>query len=237
MPVKWFFHFVDRTHILALPALILLLGGSGYALLFATTQNSFLQQELSHPQLVGTLALFLLLPAYLIAMLSLQQHRTNQTLRELAAVARPEDVAEVRARMDRAPASSWAFLALGFSLGLAMNPLFLSQMYAAGRWPLFDLAFIFGSSMTWVTVAALLCWRLPTSLALSRLGERLDLDLYRLDKAKPLGRVANFDVLTAVGAMAFMPLQSLDAEFRLGNYAIGFVVCAEFRPGQSTFRC
>jgi hypothetical protein len=222
MSLEWIFRLADRTHFLMLPGLMLLLGGGGYSLLLGSTDLSFAGELFAYRHLVGTLALFVLLPSYLIAMFSLQQRRTQETLVALEDIARPSDVAEGRARMKRAPAYTWLFVGLGLSIGLALNPVILNLMYETGRRAPFDIAFIIGACLLWGIVALLLCWRLPTSLALSRLGANLDLDLYRLDKVRPLARVANADVLTAVGAMAFMPLQSLDAEFRLGNYAVGF---------------
>ncbi len=226
MSLSWIFRVADRTHALFLPVLFMVFGCGLYGGLLAVTDFSFAERGLAHRHLLGTLALFLLLPAYLVAMLPWQHRLTKQALDELEAMARPEDTALVHARLARAPALSWIFVAMGSSIGLALNPLFIAQMFEARRYPLLDVAFIIGSCITWATIALVLCWRLPVSRALSRLGEHLELDLYRLDKLRPIARIANADVLAAAGAMAFMPLQSLDAEFRVGNYAIGFFVGA-----------
>lgn len=47
-----------------------------------------------------------------------------------------------------------------------------------------------------------------------------------------MARVATTDVLAVAGAMAFMPMQSLDAEFRFENYGAGLLVgvCSAISP-------
>lgn len=52
----------------------------------------------------------------------------------------------------------------------------------------------------------------------------LQIDLYALEIALPVTYLAAKDVLIIAGAMSFMALQSLDAEFRWVNYEGGFIV-------------
>ena len=61
-------------------------------------------------------------------------------------------------------------------------------------------------------------WRVALSFAIGRLGASARIELYRLDRLKPFARIALLDVLIVAGALCFVPLQSLDAQFRWVNY-------------------
>ncbi|MFP6836130.1 MAG: hypothetical protein VB948_08480, partial [Pseudomonadales bacterium] len=87
-----------------------------------------------------------------------------------------------------------------------------------------DIAFVGGNCFVWGVVAMMLCWRVPVSIGVSRLGEAMELDIYRLDHLKPLARVAATDILVVADGLVLMPLQSIDAEFRIGNYTAGLIV-------------
>lgn len=224
MSLAWLFRLADRTHAFFLPALFVVLAGGLCVFLAATTEGGFVRQELAPRQLLGTLTLFVLLPAYLVAVMPRLLRRSESSLLELAPLADPEDVDRVRGRLLRAPGYTALTAVLGVALGLAQNPLFLRQMAAAPALHPLDVVFIVGACWLWVVAAVLFCWRISVSSALSRLGACAEVDLYRLDRFEPLARIATGDLLTVVGAMSFSALQSLDAEFRLGNYLSGFVV-------------
>ena len=89
---------------------------------------------------------------------------------------------------------------------------------------LMDLWVIFGNCILWVGVTVLITWRLPISLAFKRLGSALAFDVYQMHQVRPLPLLATKDVLVIAGAMALMPLQALDAEFRWVNYQAGLAV-------------
>lgn len=118
------------------------------------------------------------------------------------------------------------FVLLSLVFGASQNQLFISRMFAGASFEVIDVVFVCGNIVLWLSVGVLLVWRLPIGFALSQFAQRLDLDIYRLDVLRPMARVATTDVLAVAGAMAFMPMQSLDAEFRVENYGAGLMVGA-----------
>jgi hypothetical protein len=78
--------------------------------------------------------------------------------------------------------------------------------------------------LLWSTVGWVLTSRLYASSGFLLQGYAVRVDLYDLDPLKPFARVAILDVLIVMGAMAIMPLQSLDAQFRWSNYEAGLFV-------------
>jgi len=216
--MAWVFRLADRVHPMLLPGLVLLFGALVYLPAMTATTGGFVREELAARQVVGTLLLFTVLPAYLIALIPAMRARTELFLGELAGLASERDIAAIREQMLRMSPAVWPAMAAGVAFGAYQNPTFIGRMLETGEYHVLDVGFVAGAILIWVVVAVLLAWRLPTSRALSRLGEGLEVDLYRLDRLRPLARIATGDILVAVGAMAFSPLQSLDAEFRLGNY-------------------
>ena len=87
--------------------------------------------------------------------------------------------------------------------------------------PVPDIPLIIGNVLLWIVVGGLTVSRMQDVLAMRRLGRNLNVDLYNLKALRPIGRSAVVDVLVVMGALAFMPLQSLDAEFNWGNYQAG----------------
>jgi hypothetical protein len=66
--------------------------------------------------------------------------------------------------------------------------------------------------------------RVVSAIVFGRLGEQVRIDLFRLDRLRPLARSGLADVLLVAGAVALSPLQSLDAEFRWYNYHFALIV-------------
>ncbi len=214
-----YFRFVDRTHP-AFPALLYaLVTGAVYLFVGQSTEGGVVRAELSTRQLVGTAALFVLLPAYGLWLIARQRAVLVESLDEIEPIARPDDVSLARARTNRVSPGGWLLIfLLGPLLGLGNNPIFVGQMAGAPHWHPFDLVFLGSATLMWWVLAVVFVWKLPVSRAVSRLGERAAIDLYRLDRLRPIARIASSDALAVAGAMALSPLQSLDAQFRLGNY-------------------
>ena len=70
----------------------------------------------------------------------------------------------------------------------------------------------------------MLVWRGQSAYEFYRLGRQLELDVYQLERATCFIRVPLVNLLVVVGAMAFMPLQSLDFELRWLNFRAGLSV-------------
>ena len=223
MQLARYFDFAARTHTLLAPLILLFILGSGYAALVAGTDGGLLRTELTFARLVGTLATFVGLPAYLLATIPPGQRLAEHVLDQLAPFARASDVEAVRVATHQIRGWPWA-VAFGVTFGLSLNAVLIEVMIRARTLHPLDVGFLLGACITWTAAGLLLCWRLAISAAFSKLGEHASLDLYRIDQLRPLSRVANTDVLIVVGAMAFSPLQSLDAQFRFGNYFPAIII-------------
>ena len=224
MSLQWLFRFVDRTHLLLLPGLVLLVTAVTYFTMAWIVEGGQIRDAIGERQFAGTLALFSILPSYLLGMMTLQRRRTGQALAALESSHHMPALQQIRDRLGRLSRMGLFVVLVGIAFGAVQNLAFLQAMYQQVSLNLMDVAFVSGNCFLWGVVALILCWRLPVSVEISRLGGALKLDIYRLDKLKPLTRVATTDILVVAGAMAFMALQSLDAEFRIGNYNAGVLV-------------
>lgn len=168
--------------------------------------------------------MFALLPPYLWLMAILMHHRAQEAVNALSPIADLQDTQRVLLRLNRVSLWGIPFVLFSLVFGAFQNELFITEMIAGADFEFIDIAFVCGNILLWFSVGLLLVWRLPVGFALSQFAHRLNLDIYRLDVLRPMARVATTDVLTVAGAMAFMPMQSLDAEFRIENYGAGLLV-------------
>lgn len=224
MLMDWAFQFAKRTNVLVLPAGLMAVEIGIFLAVSPFAEASLILASMSQPQFVGTLALFTILPPYFLCMVTLQRFRTETSLAEMADLLEPVSVAEVQRRVAGMHRAGWFVVLIGAVFGGYQNEEFIRRVAASGPLNALDLTFVLANCFVWSMVAFMLSWRLPISLALSRLGARMKVDVYRLDRLRPLARIATLDILVVAGAMAFMPLQSLDAEFRIYNYNYGIIV-------------
>lgn len=221
MARPWLVRLAARTHALLAP----LVWTAGYLVFFSflvpALDFSRLPWE-SATQLWGTVLVYALVPGYFLYVFVLQWRRAEEavgSLRPLVAASR-----DLRAEL-LAVRRPWLVsgVLLGAIYGLFQYADLLASLAHSACLPL-DLALILGNVVTWTVAGWILGWRLPISMAFSRLGRVVQVDLYDPQALRPFARVAVLDVLVIMGAVAFMPLQSLDAEFRLDNYWPGLLV-------------
>lgn len=224
MLLDWLHRFAMRTNVLVLPAVLMGLEITIFLAVSPVAGESVILTSMSEAQFVGTLALFSIMPPYFLCMVTLQRLRTQASLAEMADLLEPASVAQVHRRIARMHPAGWFLILIGAVFGAYQNEDFIRRVAASGTLNAMDLAFVLANCLVWSMIAFVLSWRLPVSLALSRLGARIELDVYRLDRLRPLARIATLDVLVVAGALALMPLQSLDAEFRFYNYNYGIAV-------------
>lgn len=205
------------------PTLLGLLLACGF-LLAAQFGGDRIRDLLPARQVIGTSIMFVLMPAYLLAMAMLQYRRTCWLLDELRPIAPAARIAEVRERLNRLPGTALPAGVVGALFGLGQNDYVLDFMSERGAVPPFDLAFVLGNCLLWTSAMLILAWRLPVSRSVSRLGASLPVNVHDLSPLQPLGRLATVDVLVIAGAVALMPLQSLDAQFRTENYLAGIIL-------------
>ena len=221
MPQPWPVRLAARSHVLLAP----LVWVAAYLGLFSAIVPGLDFRELwweSATQLWGTVLVYALIPGYFLYVFVLQWRRAEEAIVSLRPL-----VSEPDGLRDDVLATRWPPLLAGVLIGAIYG---LSQYGGnlaaldASAYLTLDLALILGNVVTWIIIGWVLGWRLPISLALSRIGRDVAVDLYDPQALRPFARVAVLDVLVVMGAVALMPLQSIDAEFRLANYVPGLLV-------------
>lgn len=197
----------------------LTLSATTYALSFGSEGSCCWENV---PQMWGSALTFILIPAYLMAAFPYLYRSHRDTVRSLKSL-----VPDVQT-FDLALADTSDRVAVGAALAGALFGLlqFAAVLFGDGYEinPIPDYSLIVGNVLLWSIVASITAGRLRDALAMRRLGRQLHIDLYDLAQIRPIGRAAVRDVLVVMGALAFMPLQSLDAEFRWVNYQTGLAV-------------
>ena len=202
------------------PALLILLHGGAYLASLFWYEQSWIVDYSSPRQLFGTAVMIVLLPTYLVWTMQLSWRKHAVELKTLA-----DGYPEVDGVIASARQVGWwacLLVVLGLVFGFYQNLIHLNASLAQGNF--FDWLFLCSNAVLWGMVALMLSWRIPISWRVGRFGRSVSVDLYQLKEAEPFARIATFDVLIVAGAVAFMPLQALDAEFRLVNYQYGVVV-------------
>ncbi len=218
--MRWLIRIADRTHPLALPGGLVLLGLLSYAAVIRSADAGSCCW-VNDAQLWGTALTYTLISGYLLAAITYlyRGHRdTVRLLKPLAPDVRAVDeaLAEVPFRVALiAGVAGAVFGLLQFSVVLS-EPLSLV--------PIPDIPLIVGNVVLFTIIALLTTARLRDVIAMRRFGRTLTVDLYDLAALRPIGRGAVRDVLVIMGALALMPLQSLDAEFRWVNYQTGLLI-------------
>ncbi len=218
--MRWLIRISDRTHPLAVPGAWVILSLIVYGIVLGGPDVDSCCWK-NRTQMWGSALTFSLISAYLLAAFTYLYRSHRDTVRLL----KPQisDVAAMDAALRdlSGRAAAGAVLAgavfglLQFAEVLFFRPDVLS--------PLPDVPLIVGNVILWMVAALLTVGRLHDARAMRRLGGHMEIDLYALDRLRPIGRAAVRDVLVVMGALAFMPLQSLDAEFRWVNYQTGLI--------------
>ena len=178
----------------------------------------------SRREVIGMALMLMLLPPYFVsATIATRRHALTliEELRPL--VDRPEECDRARAAIVRGWRTAWI---PGLPIGLVMGLLNTSPLEAwttsVGR--SVHLGLSAGQMFLWLLIGVALVVGFRASSGFRRLGEVVRFELFGLDHLKPLARAGLLDMLVIAGALAFTPLQSLDAEFRWYNYQFGLLV-------------
>lgn len=166
--------------------------------------------------------LYSLLPGYVWYSNIFLQKITQKSLVELAPLFKMKERWIGRISF---PSRKYLFICAGFGglFGLTQtySPIVNFQI-SANKWLAASL--IIGNIFLWVSVAWVLGRRIYAHTGLLLAGYEIDVDIYCLDKLRPFTNIALMDVLMIMGALALMPLQALDAQFRWYNYEAGIVI-------------
>jgi len=218
----WLVWVAQRTHPALVPGIWLLISFATLGLISSATPITASSVWSSTAALWGTILVYCLIPAYFAFATPYLWQRTQSAVAQLSELL--PDPARARARVQQVPV--WLQLlgvVLGGLLGLLQYGGLLTSLWQSDE-RLLELAMVVANVIVWMIIGWVLCWRLYSSSGLRSLGARLPVNLYDQRPLKPLVQVAMLDVLVVMGAVAMMPLQSLDAEFRWDNYRAGLAI-------------
>ncbi len=175
-------------------------------------------------QATGMSIMLIVLPAYILAAGILVQRRSLGLVEELRPQLPAPHFADAAARTIREGlAKTWGRgCVAGFVLGL-FNTDFV-HAFTTTAVPAIEISFTLGQILLWVMVGMSGGMRFAAAGAFKRLGEVVDFDLFQLQRLRPLAHSGLIDVVSYAGALALIPLQSLDAEFRWYNYQFALLV-------------
>jgi hypothetical protein len=182
----------------------------------------------SFEQLLGTLILLILVPAFMWVYLISGQRRSMRHGQELVYNQVAEHGPEIwlLPMKTRVPLVGAGF---GFAYALAFNtPLHWLIDFADSDFQ--TQSIVIGQAVLWTSVGMVLSFRLHTAFAFNALGRSVRLDLLDLRAISPFAKNGVDDVLAIAILLAMSTLQSLDAQFRFENYASAMQLAA---PGSA----
>ena len=176
----------------------------------------------SAEELLGQALLMILVPSFLITYLILAQRRSmgfaNRLVRSRLVTSDPADwLQAIRGR------SVLIGTLLGFLYGIFLNmlPEWRNSFFEQG----FQIqSIVIGQAIVWILVGFVLAYRLHTAFAFYRTGKVVSIDLYDTRKYEPFARNGLDDVFAITVLLVLATVQSLDAEFRLGNYMNAWII-------------
>jgi uncharacterized membrane protein (DUF485 family) len=83
---------------------------------------------------------------------------------------------------------------------------------------------VIGQAVLWTLVGLTLSYRLHTAFSYNKLGRSIRFDLLDISRVAPFAKNGVDDVLAIAILLALSTTQSLDAQFRLDNYAAAMLV-------------
>lgn len=219
-----YFKISQRRGIAFIPLVTALSIASLNFVAFTTADQGYFSVNMNERQVVGTLIMLSLLPAYLLLAIQLVARRVQNVLDHFSQFAETESYGRLQTRVGELRSFSYPVMLLFTVYGTYQNAVPIREILASPAVDLLDPAIVLGNCLLWLIIGALLSWHIPLSVALSKFGAQLEVDILETQTLRPIVRVATTDVLIVAGAMAFMPLQALDAEFRWVNYNSGAMV-------------
>jgi len=173
-------------------------------------------------EVTGQALLIILTPAFLVTYLIIAQRRSVRFAESLVAnrliTSDPADwLQEIRAR------TVLSGLLIGFLYGLLFNvpPEWRNSFGSLG--PQVQ-SMIVGQLFVWTIVGLVLTYRLHTAWRFYQQGRVVPIDLYDTKKYEPFARNGLDDVFGITMLLVLATLQSLDAQFRLGNYITAWII-------------
>jgi len=176
----------------------------------------------SQEQLLGQVLLLVLIPAYMLALLIITQRRSMKNALKLhsSGVITDHPNRWLRPLPTKRLCIGMLF-GLFYALAVNLPTEWIFRLHTIDSQ---ELSIILGQCLTWVTACIALSYRLHTATAFDRQGQQVKVDLFNSLKLQPFAFNGVDDVLLITGALALSVVQSLDAQFRLGNYLAALLV-------------
>ncbi|NND69330.1 MAG: hypothetical protein HKN19_17195, partial [Halioglobus sp.] len=170
----------------------------------------------SREHLLGLILLMSLLPTWFIGCMFITQRNSFKIAKMLDA-----DLAQ---RITAIPARYfWYGFLGGLVYALAFNvPIGHYRRVLEGDWAM--AAIFLGQILVWVFSGWMLAVRLYVGNQFYRLGETIPINIFEQSRLQPFARVGLVDLVIILGGVAISTVQSIDAQFRLGNYLTAFIV-------------
>jgi len=221
MKTPWLVRMAARSHPLLVPCLYLFCALGYLSLVTAVSSGQSIAWKTAGA-LWGTILVYCLLPPYFLFCQPFTWKRTRSALESLAALLPDFDKARRRV-LDVPLRTQLVGVALGALQGFLQYSEMIRQLETSDA-VLLEISMTAANIGVWSTIGWLLAVRLYSSSGLAVIGRSLPVNLYDQQSLRPLVQVAMLDVLVVMGAVALMPLQSLDAQFRWANYQAGLVI-------------
>jgi hypothetical protein len=219
--VRWLTRLADRTHPRALPGAWVGLNLLYFYLVYRAHGSASCCWT-GAAQIWGSILNYVLITGYLLAAIVYLHRGHRDVVRQLAPLV-DDQAAVTDALADPKSLAIGLALLAGALFGFSQySGVLLTNLARVNPW--LDLSIFAANEVTWLTVAFTAVCRVSDARSLGRLGRKVRVDLYDLARLRPFGSAAIRDVLVIMGALALMPLQALDAEFRLVNYRDGLIV-------------
>jgi hypothetical protein len=170
----------------------------------------------SQMQLIGMVLLMTLIPMWLLGCFIVTQ-------RHSLAMARRLDPNLAQSIMSFPRRQVLVGVAGGLAFALAFNvPLYQINLVLTGNAAMISV--FIGQLIVWMCVGLLLSIRLHVSKLFYQLGKTIKISIFEQSSLEPFARVGMLDVVIVVGGLAIAVVQSIDAQFRIENYATALLV-------------
>lgn len=168
--------------------------------------------------LTGMSLMLVLLPAYILTANLLCMRRSISLVEELKPLLPdPSLIEPAVASIREAVRRNWPTgVAVGIVLGL-VNAATPSEIIERDTLRI-DVPLALGQYILWISVALAATVRISAARQFRDLGELVEIDLFQIERMRPIAHSGLVDVVLVAGGIALTPLQSLDAEFRWENY-------------------
>ena len=204
--------------------LVLLVLTGAFAAAGVLNPNVLPSYASSRREVIGMALMLITLPAYFVAAaIAVRRHSLSLVEAMRPATRNDSAIETAHASIEHGLSKIWS---RGILLGLLLSwpNTSIVEALAAETARNIHIAISLGQILLWLCVGLFFIMRLDAARTFRRLSEIVDIDLFALDRLHPLARSGLADVMVVAGALAFSPLQSLDAEFRLYNYTFGMSV-------------